>query len=90
MLDSRAWTRRTGTEEGRLASTDFFGLLQEDIDKINKFFLGKLASLRVDLEAMTANSTTVVMHTTRRAMWICYDCVIFMSSWLLCALSGAE
>ena len=43
-----------GTEEGRLASTDFFGLLQEDIDKINKFFLGKLASLRVDLEAMTA------------------------------------
>ncbi len=41
-----------GDEPGK-SSTDFFGLLQEEMGKINKFFLGKLASLRIDLEAMT-------------------------------------
>lgn len=45
-----------GTEPGSLrmdgigaSTTDFFGLLQEEMDKVNKFFLGKLAHLRIEL-----------------------------------------
>ena len=62
MLDSRAWTRGRGDRGGEISEHRLFGLLQEDIDKINKFFLGKLASLRVDLEAMTAKPNRGYAH----------------------------
>lgn len=49
-----------GTEPGSLTmdgigagSTDFFGLLQEEMEKVNKFFLGKLAHLRLELNTIT-------------------------------------
>lgn len=35
-------------------STDFFGILTEELEKIDKFYIGKLASLRIRLEAITA------------------------------------
>lgn len=41
-------------EGARTNSTDFFDLLQEEIDKINKFYLGKLATLTIDVETITS------------------------------------
>lgn len=38
-------------------TTDFFGLLQEEMDKVNKFFLGKLAHLRLELNQIQARMT---------------------------------
>jgi anion transporter len=35
------------------STIDFFGVLQEEIDKINNFYIGKLAVLRVELMATT-------------------------------------
>lgn len=39
--------------EGNENGSDFFPVILKEIEKINKFFLGKLASLRVSLEEIT-------------------------------------
>lgn len=45
---------------------DFFGLIQQEIDKINKFFVGKMAELRIYLDQITSKRRHVYFshHTS--------------------------
>jgi len=58
------------TSSSKLVSTseglDFFGLIQQEIDKINKFFVGKMAELRIYLDQITSKRRHVYFshHTS--------------------------
>lgn len=44
---------------------DFFPFLMKEVDKINKFFVGKLAELRINLELITSKrANTYISHHT--------------------------
>ena len=45
---------------------DFFSLIQQEIDKVNKFFIGKLAEIRISLDQITSKRRNVYLshHTS--------------------------
>lgn len=47
-------------------STDFFGCLEEDIKIVNNFYVGKVAELRIELQALTEprNNAYLTHHTS--------------------------
>jgi hypothetical protein len=45
---------------------DFFAIIQQEIDKINKFFVGQLAELRISLDQITSKRRNIYLshHTS--------------------------
>ena len=47
-------------------SLDFFKVICEELNKINNFFIGKLAQLRILLEEITRLVSLLLLYTTNR------------------------
>jgi hypothetical protein len=48
------------------SQVDFFGMIQQEIEKINKFFIGQLADLRIGLDQITSKRRNIYFshHTS--------------------------
>lgn len=64
--DSEKRSNSKGSESAVDESIEFFPVIVEEIDKINKFFIGKLAEIRLALDAISASRSNVYLtHHTR-------------------------
>lgn len=59
-------TSNTSKKAPLSETLDFFGLIQQEIDKVNKFFVGKMAELRIYLDQITSKRRHVYFshHTS--------------------------
>jgi hypothetical protein len=64
--DSRESYSTINPPNGGNDSLDFFGVILQEIEKISKFFVGKLAELRISLDQITSKRRNVYFshHTS--------------------------